>query len=234
VTDGLNVDVRVNTGWNVSKSTPEYLGSAEYMKYYNQALANDGKNPLYTDQDIQNYASGINPYRYADVDFYSSEYIKKAYNRTDASVEIEGGNDRAKFYSNVSYYRFGDYFKFGEAENNYTDRFNVRGNVDVRINNYIKAYVNANATYYNARSANGGSYWEAAASWRPNRIAPLIPMSYIDPTSEQPMIALSSSTHIIGDKFLAGTQSDQTNIFADYYAQVRIHGQAVSSSLMQV
>lgn len=218
VTDGLNVDVRVNTGWNVSKSTPEYLGSAEYMKYYNQALINDGKNPLYTDQDIQNYASGINPYRYADVDFYSSEYIKKAYNRTDASIEIEGGNDRAKFYSNVSYYRFGDYFKFGEAENNYTDRFNVRGNVDVRINNYITAYVNANATYYNARSANGGSYWEAAASWRPNRIAPLIPMSYIDPTSEQPRIALSSSTHIIDGKFLAGTQSDQTNIFADYYA----------------
>ena len=218
VTDGLNVEVRANTGWNVAKSHPEYLGSAEYMTLYNEALANDGKAALYSDQDIQNYASGVNPYRYPDVDFYSSEFIKKAYNRSDASVEIEGGNERAKFYSNVSYYRFGDYLKFGEAKHNYTDRFNVRGNVDVRINNYISAYVNANATYYNARSANGGSYWEAAASWRPNRISPLIPVSYLDPSAEQARNALSSSTHIIDGHFLGGTKTDLTNIFADYYA----------------
>lgn len=219
VTDGLSVEARVNTGWNVAKSYPEYLGSAEYMTLYNEALANDGKAALYSQDEIQKYASGTNPYRYPDVDFYSSDYIKKAYNRSDASVEIEGGNERAKFYSNISYYRYGDYLKFGEAKSNYTDRFNVRGNVDVRINNYITAYVNANATYYNARSANGGSYWEAASTWRPNRISPLIPTSYLDPTAEQAHNALSSSTHIIDGKyFLGGTKTDLTNIFADYYA----------------
>lgn len=118
VTDGLKVDARVNTGWNVAKDYTEYLSSAEYMSLYNEARANYGLAPLYSSTDIYNYGSRENLYRYPDVDFYSSDYIKKAYNRTDATLEIDGGNDRAKFYSNVSYYRYGDYLNFGEAKNN--------------------------------------------------------------------------------------------------------------------
>ena len=233
VTDGLSIKARLNTGWNVAKAYPEYLGSAEYMSLYNEALRNDGKDALYTDEQIYNFASGQNPYRYPDVDFYSSDYISKSYNRSDATAEIEGGNERAKFYANVSYYRFGDYLNFGEAKHNYTDRFNVRGNVDVKINQWISAYVNANATYYNARSANSKqteqrngqtytlNYWEVAEKWRPNRVAPLIPISYLDPNAVQPYQALSSSSNIIDDQYFLGAgkaSSDWTNIFADYYA----------------
>ncbi len=228
VNDGLSVNVRANTGWNVAKAYPEYLSSAEYMTLYNEARANDGLAPLYTPEQIYNYASRENPWRYPDVDFYSSDYIKKAYNRTDVSVEIEGGNDRAKFYSNVSYYRQGDFLNFGEAKHNYTDRFNVRGNVDMRINQYITAFVNANATYYNQKSAistqkdaddNTLNYWQVAASWRPNRVSPLIPISFLDPNATQPQAALTSSNNIIDGKyFLGGTLTDMTNIFADYYA----------------
>ena len=229
VTDGLRVDVRANTGWNVAKAYPEYISSAEYMTLYNEARANDGLAALYSATDIYNYASRENPWRYPDVDFYSSDYIKKAYNRSDVTAEIEGGNDRAKFYANVSYYRVGDYLNFGEAKNNYTDRFNVRGNVDVRINQFITAYINANATYYNQNSAvsnqkdgdNTLDYWGVAAKWRPNRMSPLVPISYLDPNAIQPRNALSSTTNIIdGQYFLAAGQSDAdwTNIFADYYA----------------
>ena len=229
VTDGLKVDVRANTGWNVAKAYPEYISSAEYMTLYNEARVNDGLDPLYSEMDIYNYASRENPWRYPDVDFYSSDYIKKAYNRSDVTAEIEGGNDRAKFYANVSYYRVGDYLNFGEAKNNYTDRFNVRGNVDVRINQFITAYINANATYYNQNSAisnqkdgdNTLDYWGVAAKWRPNRMSPLVPISYLDPNAIQPRNALSSTTNIIdGQYFLAAGQSDAdwTNIFADYYA----------------
>ncbi|MDY4628647.1 MAG: SusC/RagA family TonB-linked outer membrane protein [Prevotella sp.] len=218
VNNGLSVNVRANTGWAVAKSYPEYLGSAEYMYLYNEARANDGiSTPLYSAETIAKYASGANPYRYPDVEFYSSEFIKKSYNRTDVTAEIEGGNERAKFYANVSYYRQGDFLKIGEAANNYVDRFNVRGNVDVKLNNYINAYVNANATYYNSKSANGGSYWEAAASFRPNRVAPLIPLSYIDPNSAQATNLIGTTKNYINGCFLGGAQLDLTNIFADYY-----------------
>ena len=218
VTDGLKVNVRANTGWNVAKSYPEYLGSAEYMTLYNEALANDGGAPAYKPEDIYNYASGLNPYRYPNVNFYSSDYIKKSYNRSDVTAEIEGGNERAKFYANVSYYRQGDFIDFGEGKDNYVDRFNVRGNVDMKINNFISAYVNANATYYNSRGTNGSNFWSSAATLRPNRISPLIPLSYIDENAVTAKTMLDNTTNLIDGCFFGGSLNELTNTFADTYA----------------
>ena len=218
VTEGLKINVRANTGWNVAKSYPEYLGSAEYMTLYNEARVNDGLSPLYSQAEIYNYASGQNPYRYPNVNFYSSDYIKKSYNRTDVTAEIEGGNDRAKFYANVSYYRQGDFMNFGESKNNYVDRFNVRGNVDMKISNYINAYVNANATYYNSRGTNGADFWSTAATMRPHRFSPLVPLSYVDENALTAKTMLANTTNIIDGSFLGGIQTELTNVFGDIYA----------------
>ncbi len=223
----LSLNVRANTGFYVSKSYPKYLGSAEYMTLYNEALENDGADPLYSEEDIYHYASGENPYRYPNVDFYSDEYLKKASNLSDITAEISGGEGRARFYTNIGYYRQDDVFKFGEAKNNYIDRLNIRGNIDLQINDKINAYVNANATFYNAREANVSdsddsnysSYWTSAATMRPNRVAPLIPISYIDPNDLTSQALIESSSNIIDGKyFLSGRQSEQNNVFADYYA----------------
>lgn len=217
-TEGLKVDVRANTGFYVSKSYPEYLGSAEYMSLYNEAQVNDGQPKRYSDAEIYNYASNANPYRYPNVDFYSSEYLKKVYNRSDVTAEISGGGKRAHFYTNIGYLHQNDVFKFGEAEKNGVNRLNIRGNVDMQISNSISAYVNANAIFHDTKSANG-DYWEAASTFRPNRISPLIPLSSIDPNAQTALDLIGGSSNIIGGQyFLTGTQLDQTNIFADYYA----------------
>lgn len=225
--DGLSVSVRANTGVHVAKAYPEYLGAAEYMTYYNEALANDGKPALYTQDEIYYHSAGLNPYRYPDINYYSSEYINKAYNRSDVTAEISGGGGRAHFYSNISYYNQGDFLKVGEAANNNTSRFNVRGNVDVKLNDFIKAYINANTTFYDSKSGKG-NYWEAAATMRPNfpqHAAPLIPTDLIDPNATSAWDLINASGNIItmGGKnyFLAGTQQNKTNVFADMYAAGR-------------
>jgi hypothetical protein len=114
-------------------------------------------------------------------------------------------------------------YNFGEAKNNYTDRLNIRGNIDLNITEKITAFVNANATFYNARSANAtgtnGNYWTYAATTRPNRVAPLIPLKYIDPNALNALETVGGGSNIIGGKyFLGGTQTDLQNIIADYYA----------------
>lgn len=212
----LKIDVHANTGWHVAKAYPEYLGSAEYMTLYNEARVNDGLGILYTPEEIYKTSIHTNPYRYPDVDMYSDKYIKNIYNRSDADVEISGGNQRARFYTNINYYRIGDYIDFGEAKDNYTDRFSVRGNVDVAITDWIRSYVDASATFYNARAAHG-NYWEAAATLRPNRISPLIPISMINPDASNAMGLVGASGNIKNGMFPAGTTLDATNIFADYY-----------------
>ncbi|GAT63241.1 SusC/RagA family TonB-linked outer membrane protein [Paludibacter jiangxiensis] len=212
------VDVRVNTGMFVSKRYPTYLGSAEYMSLYNEARTNDGLTPLYSANDIYNYSTGQNPYRYPNLDFYSSDFLKKAYNKTEAVAEISGGNNRARYYTNIGYYTQDDLFKIGQGKNNNINRLNVRGNIDFAINDLIKTYVNANATFYNTRSAKG-DYWGAASTFRPNRLSPLVPLSFIDKNDVNNLALINSSLNIVDGKyFLGGTQADPTNVFADMYA----------------
>ena len=103
--DGLQITANANTGFHVAKEFPEYLGSAEYMTLYNEALLNDAHamgspyNPKYTQQDIYNHASGLNPYRYPNVNYYSDEYVRKMYNRSEGTVEIQGGEFDIKLVS---------------------------------------------------------------------------------------------------------------------------------------
>lgn len=212
------IDVRGNTGFYVPISYPKYLGSAEYMTLYNEARANDGLSPSYSEEDIYNYGSGINPYRYPDVNLYSSDYLKKAYNESSATAEISGGSEKARFYTNINLYNIGSLLKVGEAKNDRTTRFSVRGNIDVNLGEYVKSYVNANATFYDGRSARG-DFWSAAASLRPNRISPLIPIDYVMENNTDAWNLINNSSNLIDGKYLlGGTQIDQTNEIANLYA----------------
>lgn len=65
----------------------------------------------------------------------------------------------------------GDMLNFGEAKNTGSDRFNVRGNVDLKLNDFITAYVNANVSFYNSKASAGGNYWQLASTFRPNRVS---------------------------------------------------------------
>ncbi len=223
--DGLRIDANVNTGFHVAKEFPEYLGSAEYMTLYNEACLNDqlAAGPRYSKQDIYNYASGTNPYRYPNINLYSDEYIRKAYNRSDATVEIQGGGIRAHFYTNINYYRLEDLINFGPAKDNYTDRFSVRGNVDLVVNKVIKGYANASATFYNA-NRNKGNFWGEASTMRPDRYgtyAPLIDINMVDPNATMAMETLLKSMNLVGGRFFPGGNKagdvGETNAIADCY-----------------
>ncbi len=230
VRDGLEITGRVNTGFNVAKSYPEYLSSAEYMTYYNQARVSDGEEPLYSDADIYNHASGKNPYRYPNTDYYSSDYISKVYNRTDINLELVGGSERATYYGSINYWTAGDYLKVGDAKDNRTHRYSVRGNVDVKINDFISAYINSNATFYDVKSAGSVTennanrevnWWRTAATARPNRpvnAAPMIPIDMVDPDNQAALDLLSTTKNIYDGQFLAGTQQDKSSVFGDIYA----------------
>ena len=220
--DGLQITANANTGWHFAKEFPEYLGSAEYMTLYNEACLNDvlSTGAKYSQQDIYNHASGLNPYRYPNVNYYSSDYIRKAYNRSEGTLEIQGGGTRAHFYTNINYYRAEDLLNFGPAKDNYTDRFSVRGNVDLVVNKVIKGFANASATFYN-ENKNKGNFWSEASSMRPNfpeNAAPLIPIDMVDPNASKALAILGKSLNLLDGKYFpGGTKATQTNAIADCY-----------------
>src|SRR5690606_85651 len=125
------------------------------------------------------YRSG-NKYRYPDVDYYSDQYLRSFKNYYDLNGEFSGGNNVAKYYANVGWNTAGSLMNFGEGAEGRNNRFNVRGNVDLKVNDWINTAVDVAGIFTNDESARG-NYWSDAASMRPNEYAPLLPMNLISP-----------------------------------------------------
>lgn len=214
----MHIDVRGNVGLNVPKSYPKYLDADCYMTLYNEACRNDGLSPKYSASDIYNTATGANPFRYPDMDFYSSDYLRKAYNNTDVTGEVYGGNERTHYYLNFGMDYSNDLLKYGESKNASNMRFNVRGNVDMTLASWLKATTNA-AIVFNNQYAGRGDFWTNATTLRPNWFAPLLPIDMMDTSVGQIQDYITNSDHLIDGKYLlGGTSSNTTNPFADLLA----------------
>lgn len=220
-TDGLKVSVRGNVSLFTPKEYPTFLGAAQYMSLYNESLVNDGDKPAFTDTDIYNFASGRNPYRYHSNDFFSKDYLKKSYTRYEGQAEFEGGGKYAHFYAQVGFYHQGDLINFGEGKDNHTNRLNFRGNIDLRLNDWITGWVNSSASFYDLRG-DRSNYWQKSATLRPtskNALSPLLPISMMNPDVVDMMKMIRNSSNVIDGQYLiGGTLTDQSNPFADMYA----------------
>jgi TonB-linked SusC/RagA family outer membrane protein len=213
----IKTRVRVNGGINVPKSLPDFLGSAEYMTYYNQASQNDGLTKQYSDATIANYASHSNLYRYPDLNYYSSDYLKKTSNLYSTNAEFSAGNQRARFYAVIGLQSQNSLLNFGEGKNDKSTRLNVRGNIDLKLNDVVSTYVNVSTVFNDSRTPNG-NYWGNAATLQPNRFSPLVPVGLITAGATSSQNLANTSRNIInGNYILGGSQQYLTNPIADVY-----------------
>lgn len=214
----LSIDIRANTGLYFPKRYPNYLNAADYMTLYNEACRNDGITERYDKALIYNTAMGTNPYRYPDIDYFDSEYLKKTYNKSDLIGEVSGGNERARYYSNFGLSYNNSLMKFGEQKKNNDFRFNVRANVDVNLTDFLTASASAVAIFSDKYTGRG-DFWGSSATLRPNWFSPLIPISMFDPYNVSLKAVVESSEKsqrvIDGKYLLGGTSTDLTNAFAD-------------------
>ena len=208
-------EVRVSGFYGISKPTalPEYLNSADYATLYNEALVNDGLNPLYSAEAINNFKTG-DKYRYPDIDYYSSEYLKSIKPFSKVMTELTGGGDVSSYYANIGWDREANLLGFGAGKDGGMNQFNARGNVDLRINSWITSALDATAVFSN----NKGSvidYWANAATLRPNLYSPLLPISYMN--ADNPLVK-ARKNDVDGLYMLGGTQAQLTNPIASTYS----------------
>lgn len=207
------INVTAYTGVSTPVALPKYLSSADYMELYNEAKINDGLAPQYDAATIANYRSG-NPYRYPSVDYYSSKYLKSIRPFSRVSTELSGGNDVATYYSNVGWEQNGSLLDFGTGESAKQNRFNVRGNVDMKINSWINSSLDAVAILNNNKGP-VGSYWSDAATLQPNLFSPLIPFEFID--ANNPLLK-GRKNDVGGMYLLGGTSTNLTHPIANGYS----------------
>lgn len=219
----LSIDVRANTGVFVPKAYPGYLKAADYMTLYNEALTNDGISTSgagYSQDEIDKTRSGVNPFRYPDIDFFSSDYLKKAFSRSDITTEISGGNERTRYYTNIGLNYNNSLMNFGDQKKNNDFGFSMRGNVDMDLNSWLTASTDAVAVFAN-NYAGRGDFWGSSANVPPNfnRYSPFVPISMFDPNNGELNTFVNNSNHVIDGKYLLGGQSTNlTNAFGDMVA----------------
>lgn len=206
-------NISVNYGISTPLELPKFLNSADYMTYHNQARINDGLEPQYSDEMIKDYRTG-NKYRYPDVDYYSSEYIKSYRPYVDVASEFSGGNETAKYYLNLGMNSVGSWLNFGEGANAKTNIFNVRGNVDLKIIDWINTSIDATALFGTSKGAKG-NYFSEAATLKPHEYTPLIPIDLIDP---QNTLLLGRKNDVNGQYLLGGNINRQTTPFGNGYS----------------
>ncbi len=198
-------------GIDLPLELPNYLPSAQYMELYNEARLNDGLAVQYDNATIENYRTG-DPYRYPNIDYYSSEYLKPLKQEFMATTELSGGNEVATYYANVGWSQSGSLLNFGEGKNGAENMFNIRGNVDLKINDFVKSAIDAVAVFANSKSQTG-DFWGNASTYRPNLFAPLLPIRLV--SDDLSSIVESRKTDVNSQFLVGGTKAYQTNPIAE-------------------
>lgn len=200
-------------GISKPRALPQYLNSADYMTYYNLARQNDGLSEQFSAETIENFRSG-NKYRYPNVDYYSDEYIKPSTSYLDVVGEFSGGNDDAKYYANFGINSNGNLINYGVGESARNDVINIRGNVDLKVNDWIKTSVDGTAIFGNDKGQRG-NYWNDAANIRPYEYTPLIPIDFV---KEGNSLVKARKNDVNGKYLLGGNSNHIRTPFGDGYA----------------
>ena len=113
----------------------EQASSLDYALFYNQMLANDGGNPMFSDKVIQKFRDGSDPIRFPSMKW--DEYIMKDVTlQQQHNVNITGGNKNVKYFISAGMFTQDGIFKEFDKSWDYGyqyQRFNYRSNLDINV-----------------------------------------------------------------------------------------------------
>ncbi|MEO5889953.1 MAG: TonB-dependent receptor [Ferruginibacter sp.] len=130
-------NLRVEGGMQSPVRTPKFLDSYNTATLVNEAYQNDGLNPLFTQNDLDLFKSGADPYGHPNINWY------KAINRpvslqANTNLDISGGTNAVKYFISAgAFTQNGSIRDFstnadGVNSNYFYRRYNIRSNLDIQ------------------------------------------------------------------------------------------------------
>lgn len=133
----VNVNYSGYAGIQKATYMPEFVDAPTYMRMVNEAYANVGGDPVYSDDAIKITEAGTDPLNYANTDWV--DVLWKDQTLQNHSISISGGNNIARF--SVT----GNFLKQDGFLMNYDyERFNLRANTTVNLRDNISVDVDLN------------------------------------------------------------------------------------------
>lgn len=130
-------NVRVETGMQAPVRKPKFLDSYHTAVLVNEAYANDGLQPLFTEQDLELFRNGTDPYGHPNVNWY--EAINRPSSlQANANIDMSGGTQSVKYFiSGGAFTQNGSIRDFstnadGVNSNYFYRRYNMRSNLDIQ------------------------------------------------------------------------------------------------------
>ncbi|MGV3509200.1 MAG: TonB-dependent receptor [Sphingobacteriaceae bacterium] len=129
------INASVQTAIQSPTRIPEYLDSYNFALLKNEAIKNDNPtaSQFYSDEVLEAYRTGSDPYKYPNVDWLDEMIKPSAMTRAD--FNISGGAPQVKYFVNVGYTQQDGIYQAEKNEqydpNLKYKRYNFRSNTDV-------------------------------------------------------------------------------------------------------
>ena len=147
------VSLRTEAAQLTALRMPDYIGGYEYASLLNEAQRHIGMtNVSYTDEDLQKYADGSDPYLHPNVD-WTDIILKRHTYQTINNLNISGGSEAVRYYTNVGFlmqsglYKEDGLNKFNTNSN--VKRYKFRSNIDVKLSQTFSLTVGLGAIIQN-------------------------------------------------------------------------------------
>ena len=133
------VNLRVEGGLQNPTITPKFLDSYNSALLINEAETNDGLTPAFSQNDLNLFKSGTDPYGHPNVDWYNAIFKKFSY-QANTNLDISGGTNNVKYFiSGGALTQNGLNRNFADPTNQvntnyYFKRYNFRSNLDLKAN----------------------------------------------------------------------------------------------------
>lgn len=168
----INVNFKARYGYQTPESLPEFAGSYDYARLYNQALINDGFQPLYDEKALEGYRTKEDPYLYPDVNWYD-EILQKGSSIQDYSISFDGGGSAAKYFLMLGYVKNDGLYANTDQESSSNinfQRINFRANADIDITPKLTAEIGLGGNLEERKFPPVGTdeLWKNMAVYAPN------------------------------------------------------------------
>ena len=181
---------------------PLHVNALQYAEMRNQAGVNDGLGAFsqFSATDMDGFREG-NSMLYPNNDWFDM-FFKRTVMRERFGVNVIGGNDRVKYFSNIGYLHQGQPIKVAdEPDRKYTpnpnvDIFNFRSNFDVKLTNYLNGFMRLTGNVKREMWA-GGNENRTHYAWifalPPTMYGPLTPIIEGDPDMSNQVVTTETS-----------------------------------------
>lgn len=108
--------------------------AATFAVARNYANQTKGLPPSYTEEEIQKFKDGSDPINYPNTNWFKE--VQKTWSHQDkVNLSLVGGNNRVQYFLSGGFLNQGTPFNNGFT---YNRQFNIRSNIDAKVNDYIK------------------------------------------------------------------------------------------------